>query len=328
MSDFIGRQIDAAVAVEDVRGVAETTASKTIRKVTANLIPQAERVTDDTTFGRLEDAERVRTVRKWSEGDIEGIAHADSIGYFLSNVYGEVDSESLGSGVYKHTFNLEQTIAHPTLTMFIKDADVRQEKIANTVVSELSVNVATDDYVRFSASFLGKEGESDSSELPALTADNDWISRDATVKIATTEGGLTSASALPLKTLELTINTNAEADWVFGDRSPNNIHNRQLSIEGNFTKSFMDEVFKDLYEGDEFRYMLIEIEGEEGIGGGENPTLKFVLNKIQVTDWERTSAGDDLSEETVNFKAFFNTTDEKQSEVELINKTEEYVLES
>src|SRR5690606_40983195 len=66
--------------------------------LTCNLIPRAEKVVDDSTFGRLEDAERVRTVRKWSEGDVAGIVHADVLGYYLLNLYGDVDSANVSGG--------------------------------------------------------------------------------------------------------------------------------------------------------------------------------------------------------------------------------------
>ena len=195
MSEFIGRQIDFALAVEGTRGTAEATAERAVRKVTCNLIPKSERVTDDTTFGRLEDAERVRTVRKWSEGDVEGIVHVDVIGYYFYNIYGDVVSSADGSA-YKHEFSLDQTILHPTLTFFVKDADVRQEKMAGGMLTSLEINATTDDYVRYNASIIAKEGVADTSTLPDLDEEFDFVSRDISVKIASTEAGLTSATAI------------------------------------------------------------------------------------------------------------------------------------
>lgn len=323
-NEFIGRLVNFSLAPELVRGTAEITAERTVRKVTCNLIPRAERVIDDSTFGKLEDAERVRTVRRWSEGDVEGIVHADVIGYFLLNLYGEPESTNVAGSVYDHEFTLAQNILHPTLTFFVKDGEVRQEKIAGGVVQSLELNASTDDYLRYTASFLGKEGASDSSELPSLATEYDFVSRDITVKIAATEGGLAGATALKLKDMSITLNSNAEADWVFGSYSPENIYNKQFSIEGTFTRNFTDETFKDLYEGDGFRYLEIEIKGEADIGGTNNPTITVLLNKVQLTDWSRTSAGDDLVTEEVSFKAFLNTTDEQQSKVTVRNLTETY----
>jgi hypothetical protein len=328
MNPIIGRQIDFALAPEAVRGTPEALAERTVRKVTCNLIPRAERVIDDSTFGRLEDAERVRTVRKWSEGDVAGIAHIDVLGYYYLNLYGDVESTSLGDGVFSHEFSLAQNIAHPTLTLFVKDGEVRQEKIGNGVISNFEITVATDNYVRYTAGFLGIEGATDTSEFPALATEYDFVSRDTVVKIAETEAGLPGADALDPKSLTLTTNPNAEADWVFGSYSPQGIYNKQFAIEGTFTRNFRDNTFKDLYEGDDFRYMEIAIEGEADIGGGEHPTLTVLLNKVQITDWSRESAADDLVVETVSFKAFLNATDEQQSTVTIVNNTESYLPQS
>jgi len=195
-NEFIGRQVDFALAVEETRGTAEATADRNVRKVTCNLIPQTEDVIDDTTFGRLEDAERSRAVRKWNEGDVEGILHADVIGYYLYNIYGEVDSTNVSGSVYSHEFTLEQSIKHPSLTLFVKDGDVRQEKLAGGMITTLEISASTDDYVRYTANFVAKEGEIDTSTIPSLSTEYDFVGRDITVKIADTEGGLSGATAL------------------------------------------------------------------------------------------------------------------------------------
>lgn len=324
MNEFIGRQIDFGIAVEQNRGVAEASAQRNVRKVTCNLIPQVERVIDDTTFGRIEDAERVRTVRKWSEGDVEGIVHADVFGWFLYNLYGDVTSINVSGAVYEHEFLLAQNILHPSLTLFVKDGEVRQAKIAGGMVSNLEMTVATDDYIRFNASFIGKEATDDASTLPALATEYDFVSRDVNVKFASSEAGLAAAQPKKLKSLSLTWNPNTEADFVFGNYSPDEIYNKQFSIEGEFERNYVDDFFKDLFEGPDFQYVEITIEGEANIGGGNKPKMVILLNKVQVTTWERSSDGDDLSVETVGFKAFFNAADEQQSKINLTNLTDAY----
>ncbi len=327
-NEFIGRQIDFAIAIEQTRGTAEATAERTVRKVAANLIPRAERVIDDSTFGRLEDAAQIRTVRRWSEGDVEGIVHADVIGYYFLNLYGSVSSNTV-SGATTHTFTMEQSITHPSLTGFVKDGDVRQEKVAGLMITTLELIATTDDYLRYTANFLGKEGATDVSVLPALATEYDFISRDITVKIADSEGGFGAASALKLKELNITFNTNAEADFVFGNYSPNDIYNKQFSIEGSFVRNYEDTTFQDLYESNTAKFMQIVIEGEAVIGGASaHPKITIQLDKIQINDWTRTSGGDDLVTEEVSFKAFYNTSTSQQSEVELVNLTAEYAVGS
>lgn len=324
MSTFIGRQIEFAIATEAVRGTAEATATKAVKKVTCNVIPQVETVIDDSTFGRIEDAETSRTVRKWTEGDVEGILHVDTLGYVINSIYGSTATTDLGDGAFEHENTLAQNILHPTLTLFVKDADVRQEKVAGALVSTLGIEMTTDDYIRYTMSFLGKQSATDSSTFPALTTDYDFISRDVTVKVASSEAGLVGATALKVKTFNIDINTNAEADFVFGNYSPDEIYNKQFVIEGEFETNYTNNDLKTLFESKASRYMSLDITGEADLGGGNHPTVSFLFNKIQITSWERSSDADELSTQTVGFKAFYNVEDEQQSKVTIINVTETY----
>jgi hypothetical protein len=327
-NEFIGRQVEFAIALEDVRGTGESVAARTVRKVTANLIPRSDRVIDDTTNGRIEDAENIRTVRRWSEGDVDGIVHADVIGYYFYSIYGAVVSNTV-SGATTHAFTLEQSITHPTITGFIKDGEVRQEKVAGMLITTLELTATTDDYVRFTAGFIGKESVTDVSVIPSLATEYDFVSRDITVKIADTEGGLSGASALLLKNINISWNTNAIADFVFGSYSPNDIYNKQISIEGSFTKNYVDTTFQDLYEANGSKFMSIVIEGEATIGSGSaKPKIALQFDKVQITDWNRGSEGDELVTEEVSFKAFLNATSGQQSELTLVNLTADYATGS
>ena len=322
---FIGREISFGAAIEAVRGVAEAGATKWFRKVNATIIPKTDRVVDDSSFGALEDAAQVRTVRKHNEGTLEGIVHADAIGYIFANLYGAPDSALVAgeTEVFEHTFELDQSIQHPTLTLFVKDADVRDSKIANGVVSALELTVATDNYVRFKADFIGKEETSATSD-PSLDVEYDFVGRDVTLKLADSEAGLAAAEEIKIKTLSVKYNPHTIADYVVGDYSPEDIYNGAFSIEGSFTKNYVDQIFEDLGKGDDSKYAQIKVEGEATLGTSSHPTITLILNKLMVTDWSRKGAADELVTEDVSFKAFYNSDDKKQSKLKLINLTEAY----
>jgi len=74
--------------------------------------------------------------------------------------------------------------------------------------------------------------------------------------------------------------------------------------------------------------MQIEIEGEADIGGGNKPKLTILLNKVEITSWSRGSSADDLVTEDIEFKAFYNTTDEQASKMTLVNLTSSYEVGS
>ena len=321
--EIVGRQIEFGVATEASRGSAETTADKWMRKVTANVVERATHALDDSTRGRLEDGEGRRKVQSHIEGDVEGILHADVIGWLLANIYGVVVTSTVTGSVKSHLFTLRQNIQHASLTLFAKDGSVQQSVFSNAMINTLEINASIDDYVRFNASFLASVAASNASS-PSYDTEYDFVARDITVKIADTEAGLAGATATKVKDLGIKWDQGLIRDHVVGAYTPDDIYNARLMIDGNFTLNFADETFKDLYLGNSAKYMSITIAGEADLGSGNNPTITIVLNKVQFMDWNRAGGANELVTEPISFRAFYNPTDSEQSTVTLKNLTASY----
>jgi hypothetical protein len=191
------------------------------------------------------------------------------------------------------------------------------------MVSNLEMTVALDDYVRFTASIMGNTAGT-STDTPSYDTEYDFISRDIVVKMADSEAGLSSATAIKCKDLTLTFNPEVDRDHVIGGYTPDDIYNKGMIIEGSFTLNFSDETYKDLFLGDTAKYMSVAITGEANIGGGSNPSLTFIFYKVLVTDWNRAGDGSELVTEPISFRAFYNSTDSKQSQATLVNLTSSY----
>jgi hypothetical protein len=255
---------------------------------------------------------------------MEGIAHADMIGFLFANLYGlAVTTEVTAGEAFSHVFNLKQNIQHQSLTLFAKDGSVQQSVYANAMISSLEISAAIDDYVRFTASFIASTSAGN-SDTPSYDTEYDWIARDITVKLAETAGGLTGASAVKAKSLSVSFDQGLIRDHVVGSRNADDVYNAKMMIEGSMTLNFTDETFKDYYLGDDDLYMSITLAGEADLGSGDNPTLEILLNKVQFQDWNRDGAASDLITQEVNFRAFYNAADQKQSQVTLQNATASY----
>jgi hypothetical protein len=326
MSDFIGKQIELGLAVEGVRGTAEPVASKWVKNVSADILPRSEKVVDDNSQGVLEDSSNSRVVRKFVDGDLSGIAHVDTLGYLLYQIYGSVDSDQVAGIVYDHDFTLLQDIAHPTLSGIAKDGSVAQKVFNEGVVNTLELTASTDDFVRFTSNMIFSEGVAN-SDTPTYDKEFDFIGRDITIKVADTEGGLAGATPLKVKELDITWDTGAISDYHLGSFHPNN-YNANMAIEGSITKNYVDDLFNDLNQSDDAKYMEIKIEGDTSIASTHKPTITILLNKVQVQDWDRSGGNDELVEETIEFKAFYNETDGQQSKVSVRNTTEAYQIGS
>jgi len=323
MSEIIGRQVEFGVATEASRGVAETSADKWMRKVTANVVERATHALDDTTRGRLEDGEGRRKVQTFIEGEIDGILHADVLGWLLSNIYGVVVSSNVTGSVYSHVFTLGQNIQHQSLTLFAKDGTVQQQTFSNAMINTLEITATIDDYVRFNTSFLASVS-ANNSDTPSYDTEYDFVSRDITVKMASSEAGLSGATAMKAKDISIKWDQGLIRDHVVGSYTPDDVYNSRLMIEGTMTLNFSDETLKDLYLGNTAQYMSITIQGEAELTTGQNPTVTVVLNKVQIMDWNRSGGSNDLMTEQVTFRAFYNPTDSEQSTVTVKNLTSAY----
>lgn len=323
MAEIIGRQLEVGLAVESTRGTAKTVAESWLRNVSANIVDKAEFAKDNSVRGRLEDMDGERLVKQWVEGDMEGIVGGNAIGYFFYNLYGSETPTLVTAGVYSHVFALSQTIIHNSLTLFIKDGSAQQLVANNCMLSSFELTATPDDYIRYKASWMGKTTAANAAS-PTYVADSDFIGKEVVVKVATSQAGLAGASPILAKEVNLKFDTGLISDFVLGSLNPNDIYNSKMSIEGTIKKNFVDQVFKTLYLSDTYSYMSITITGSTLITAGHYPTITIILNRVAINSWNRSGGSDEMVTEEIGFKAYFNATDGKSSDITLKSATSEY----
>ena len=322
IKSMIGRELEVGLGAEETRGTKSTTA-KWVKNISANIFEKAEHATDEATRGVFEDSDGKRVIKKHVEGDVEMPLYANSFGFLAFNLYGSVNTSLVETGVYDHAFEIEQSSLAPSLTVFAKDGSVAQKAFKNAHVNTLELSADMDGYVNVSVNFLAKEGEADTSN-PSYDSDVNFIGKEITVKVADTEEGLSSATPVCVSDLSISFDKGLIEKYCLGSFNPNEIYMSKASIEGSFTKKYEDDIFKALRESDNAKYMEIKIEGETIEGKSEKTSLTFTFYKIQVTDWDRSGGNDDLVEEEVSFKAFYNATDNKASKLVIRNTTDKY----
>lgn len=324
MADIIGREIQFGIATEAVRGTADTTADKWQRNVTCNVVERATHVVDESTRGRFEDGIGRRVVQKYVEGNVAGILHVDVLGWYLSNLYGICVTTTPLAPARQHVFTLKQTSQHVSLTLFVKDGSIQQQTYSNGMISTFKIMASIDDYVRYSADFIASVAAAN-SDTPSYATEYDFIARDIVIKVASSEAGLTGATAVKAKDVEINFDAGAIRDHVVGSYNPNDIYNARMLIEGTFTLNFTDATYKALYLADTPMYMSITITGEAVLAAAHFPMAMFVFNKVQFMDWNRDGDANSLVTSPIAFRAFFNETDQKQSTATLKNVTTAYV---
>lgn len=322
----IGRQEEIGIAPEVVRGVGETEAEKWLKRVSGMIIPKEEIVIDESMRGVMEESEGARSVKKWFEGEIEGILHIDSLGYLLANVYGDCATTSLGVGAYSQLFTFEQSVEHPTFTIFRKDGSVTQKAYAGGMISTLQINAVPEQFVKFVANIICAS-EASNSDTVSYDEEFDFIGKDVEIKIADTEAGLSSAVAMPVKSLSVNYDLGAIQEYNLGSYNPN-LYNSKMSLEVDVVKAFQDTTFETLYRNNTAKYVKITITGTTAITGSIYPKFELILNKGIVTEWDKSGGAEDLVDETFKIKAFYNATDSKQSKATLVCKTANFIAAS
>ena len=321
---IIGKQQEVGFSIEGVRGTAETTVSKWLKNTSVTINPHVEKVIDESSQGRIEDSKQTRVVKKWFEGSINGNIHIDALGYVLKQLYGAVATTTVEADtVYAHVFTINNDIDNDSLSLFIKDGDVNQRVLNGAVVKTFEITAEPDEYVKFSLELSARD-EAVDTNTPSYDTEYEFIAKDITVKIADTEVGLVSATAVGTKSLSLKWDAGSIVDHTFGSYTPDDIYNSKMSLEGSVEKNYADDTFRDLWQSDDAKYMQIVLTGVTDIGGTNYPTITILLNKIQVTGWEKSGGADELITENIDFKAFYNETDSQQSKITLQNVTGSY----
>jgi hypothetical protein len=322
MSEIIGKQIEVGLGVENARGTAQTIAERWIKKINATIVEKAEKKVDESTRNVLADSLGARIVRKWVEGDLEGIVHADAIGYLLYNVCGAVSTAAAGSA-YDHTFTIATSIQHASLSIFAKDGSNSNDVFSNGMVNNLEITASADDYVKFKASFLAKAATT-STDTPAYSTEYDFVGKEVAIRFADTLGALAGATPIEAKEVQIKFNQGLIADHILGAYAPDDIYNAKMEIDGTIKMKYDADTYKDIFLAGTYKYMSITITGDATIATDKHPTITATFYRVQLMDWNREGAAGELVTQPLSFKCFYSETDSKQAQIVLRNLTSEY----
>lgn len=308
MSKITGRLVSLGIAKEASRGVG-VAPSMWIPHTEFSLYDRVVSVRDDSGFGNLADSQDVMVAEKYAEGDIGGQVRDQSFGYFLLALLGSVDSDASGEG-YAHTFALTQSNQHQSLTLVKKDA-ISTEMYELSVLNRLDLRVALDSLVTFTAGIMAKSGQASTATV-SYSDENKFSKKHVKIKVADDVAGLTEASVLDVKTLELTVEKNVERDSAFGTVQPIDYLNKAFSVSGSISLNYEDNTFRDyMLNGSKKSLQIVLSNSDVDLGSGLRPSLTLVLPLVDF-DWSPNYALEDIVSQTINFKGNYDLENNKQ----------------
>jgi hypothetical protein len=284
-----------------------------------------EGVIDENTLGVIEGEQDFKPTKKFAEGEISGKVADKSFGLVLLASLGTVTTAAGGeASTYVHTFSVQQDAQHDSLTVEVKNPN-EQKAHANAVITKLGIKAALGKLVEFTAGFMAKLGAAATNTPSYATAENSFIAKDVSVKLATNIAGLASASAISVKDIELNIEKNVESDDVLGSYEPADFLNKQFSVSGSIELVYDATTYKALALAGTAKAMRITIENADAIIGTTlHPKLVIDLAKVKFTEWAKSSDQNEIITQTLSFQAFYSTADSSMISVVLTNAQATY----
>jgi hypothetical protein len=247
--------------------------------------------------------------QKWSEGDLEFPIFDRSFGVILASLIGVPTTSAPASGVYTHTFVLQNDNQHPSMTIAVEEGGIVESAYRLSMIDKLEIKVVPDDMVTCKVSFLGKKSADWTVTMPARIEENKWLGRHLQFKIATLASGLAATTKIPLKSLTLRFEKRLKMDSVNGTVEPVDILNQAFSIEGDIELNLEDKTYKAFMLDGSYRAVRINLVGTTVIGSGTGtPEFLLDLSRVSFDGWESDEKNDEIATQKLTFKALYDVT--------------------
>lgn len=310
MAKFIGRRVNVGFGKEAVRGTAGT-ATFTVPKVNYTFDDKANMAVSGESFSNIAgNGNQAVVTARFSEGALEGELNANSFGLLLLSTFGASTVAAYSTSAYKHSFTLNNSNQHTSLTIFTKDP-IGDTAFKGCVIDTMELTVTPEEIVSYNVGFKGRKGN-DWSWTASYATDYKFVGRDLTFKVANDIASLGAATAISLKELVVTVNKNTDYDFVLGTLEPEDVLNKQITIEGKLTLNYEDRTWRDyMLNGTTKAVGILLTNARQTIGSAGNPAFYLELPKGYFSEWESQRGNEDVVGQTLNFTALYDVTTSK-----------------
>ena len=301
MSKFVGRRGTLALAKESSRGTATLTNALWFPRSTVSFDDKIETDRQDEALGVIADSDSLFVTQKMAQGDVEFDVTDKEIGIILTSLLGSSPTIT-GGPTYAHTYTLSNSNQHASVTVFYQDPDTAKAYPLG-VVDSMKITIEQNAIVKGSVTFLSRVGRDYTRQTASFTGiGNKFLHQHLVVKLASSIAGLSGATGISLKKLELEIKSNAKFDSVLGTVEPEDILNQQFSVEGTLELNKEDETYRNYMLGNTYRALDISLIR------AANSSIQFQFPRIDFTEWEQDRKLNDIVSQKINFKGNYDST--------------------
>lgn len=321
---FIGRKAGVGFKKETTRGTAEASAGIFIPYTSLSADDVPEKIMDEASIGVLVNSVDDAVGVKRAEISIEGKAEAISIGDILLQALGQVSSANNGDSTYTHTFSfLNDT--HPSYTLFKSDP-IQSMKYALAMLSKVDFNIQLGQYFLFTAEYIAKAGATATVSPTYATTQYNWLPQHASVKFADTIAGLSGATAICSRVVNLSIEKGLVTEQCLGSQDYNDIFNGQVQISGSLELVFKTDQYRQWLMNDTKKVLRIEVDDAGTIigSGTRTPKLQMDLYNVKVQSSPVSYEQSELATVTVEFNGYYSVSDAEIMKAYLTNTQATY----
>lgn len=311
MSKGVGRIIQFGVAKETTRGTSPAAATFYIPWSEFDIQEKFEDVVDEQSRGIIEGSVGESRTKDWAEGKFTAPIGDKHFGLVLYAALGGLSTSGPTDSAYSHTITVGQSAQHQSLSLYIDDPLGGQDYThALAMIDQLDIKYEMKKFLEYTATVKAKKGAT-ASLSPSATTENRFLPQHLTFGYASAYSGLGSATAVVLKSLQLTIKKNLESDDVLGATAPADFLNKQFEIEGTLEALWQNESdFKTISLAGTTKAVRIDVVNSDVlIGATSRPQFRIDLAKVVFTEISRVTTLKDLVKQTLKFKAHYSTSD-------------------
>ena len=312
MTNHIGRLMNVGIAKEASRGTAEAVDACDfwLPCKAFNHVGKVETAFDDSALGTISEVQGSEVVQEYAEGGFEALIGDKSFGLILLALLGAVSSAVNETTAYDHTYTLDETAQHDSLTLFL-DSPNKDARWALSMINALTINYEKGKLLDFSCDMLSKK-EDGTAVSSSYATENRFRPQDFGLKLATTVAGLGAAALVPVDSFSITFEKNLEMDQSLGDTEPNDILNKNFNITGEFTLIWDSKTYETyVLAGTNYAMRVDLTNSDVTIGAVSNPQLTFDLEPCALTEIAMETGLNDLVRQTITFRGQYNPSTSK-----------------
>ncbi len=324
MTKYIGRRISVGIGKESTRGTA-VAAEYWLPWTSLAFEGKVETVLNESAQGTIYGAQNSALVKEWGEGSLDCLIGDKSVGLLFTSILGTVASVEKGAdaGVYDHTITLAETPQHQSLTLNIDEAN-GDKQYPLCVVDKISIGFETGKILDMSVDLLAKKGAT-AALTPAAVSENLFRPQDFSFKIAADIASLEAAQAVVIRSANIDISSNNEADDVLGSTQPNDFLNKEFMVEGDFEFVYNSTTVEDYVLAGTQKALRFTIENADvTIGATSHPKIVITLAKVVFTEKDRKRDLNGIVTLKANFKALYSVSDSKFGSIVVTNLVTAY----